>query len=459
MRKIVACIAACGSMAVGAGSAFAGDAYRHTVLVANLESYNPTALVDPLLQNGWGIALRPPGAGGHIWISNFATGTTTTYVGDVHDASGRFTPLHQDDLKVVNIGKGAGVRVNGELRAPTPQVTGQVYNHSATDFVVSGEGLTAASKFIFVTAEGTISGWVEQKDPLPDNPSHMKRQTVSVVMVDQSHEYDDDRLRYTGCAITDFPSDNRLYVTNYITGEVEVYDKSFKRIAMPSTSFRYPGQRLDYFAWNIQYFRSGPNGEGRLWVAYAQGEEPWEQMPDTGDVAEFDLEGNFIQRLHQKVDADPYANGELRAPWGLAFAPDNFGPFSGALLVANFGDGTIVGYDASTGKVIDFIRDESGEPIVIDGVWGLTFGNGVSLGDSNALYYAAGPNVETDGAFGSIRFICRSDLNNDNKVDAADYHEFIRLDDALDGRADLNGDTVVDFLDSIAFLNLYSTKR
>jgi hypothetical protein len=36
-------------------------------------------------------------------------------------------------------------------------------------------------------------------------------------------------------------------------------------------------------------------------------------------------------------------------------------------------------------------------------LWGLQFGNGVSLGDSNALYVAAGPEDEKDGLFGSLR--------------------------------------------------------
>ena len=37
--------------------------------------------------------------------------------------------------------------------------------------------------------------------------------------------------------------------------------------------------------------------------------------------------------------------GRLNSPWGLAIAPENFGPFGGALLVANFGDGTIAAFD------------------------------------------------------------------------------------------------------------------
>ena len=95
--------------------------------------------------------------------------------------------------------------------------------------------------------------------------------------------------------------------------------------------------------------------------------------------------------------------GKLSAPWGMAIAPDNFGVLSNALLVANFGDGTISGYDSKTTKFIDYMRDESGKPIEIKQIWGLIFGNGKSLGDKDALYFSAGPDDEKDGLFGSLR--------------------------------------------------------
>jgi hypothetical protein len=51
------------------------------------------------------------------------------------------------------------------------------------------------------------------------------------------------------------------------------------------------------------------------------------------------------------------------------------------------------------------LEDESGQPIVIDGLRGITFGNGGSGGDTNALYFASGPDDETHGLFGSLRFV------------------------------------------------------
>src|SRR5262249_28683236 len=67
------------------------NVYTEKILVANRAGLAPDALIDKHLINPWGIALRPPGAGGHIWLSNAGNLSTSTYIGDVHGA-----PLHQD---------------------------------------------------------------------------------------------------------------------------------------------------------------------------------------------------------------------------------------------------------------------------------------------------------------------------------------------------------------------------
>jgi uncharacterized protein (TIGR03118 family) len=96
-------------------------------------------------------------------------------------------------------------------------------------------------------------------------------------------------------------------------------------------------------------------------------------------------------------------DGRLSAPWGLAYAPPDFGALVNTLLVGNFGDGSIAAFDATTHEFVDVLRDARGEPIAIEKIWSLLFGNGESLGDANALYFAAGPDDEKDGVFGSLR--------------------------------------------------------
>ncbi len=118
--------------------------------------------------------------------------------------------------------------------------------------------------------------------------------------------------------------------------------------------------------------------------------------PGAGHVAVYDLDGHLVQEF---ADA-----GRLNSPWGLAIAPRECGAFGGSLLVGDFGDGTIAAFDPVTGKFLDYLRDESAKPIAVDGLWGLAFGNGVTLGDADSLYSTAGPNQEQDGIFGRLRY-------------------------------------------------------
>jgi uncharacterized protein (TIGR03118 family) len=116
-----------------------------------------------------------------------------------------------------------------------------------------------------------------------------------------------------------------------------------------------------------------------------------------GVVDAFDTNGDLLSRIA--------THGQLNAPWGVAMAPGNFGAFSGDLLIGNFGDGQINAYapqaDGSWERV-GGLRDSSGRQISIDGLWGIGFGNGAVAGPTNTLYFAAGPNDENDGYFGSI---------------------------------------------------------
>jgi uncharacterized protein (TIGR03118 family) len=97
----------------------------------------------------------------------------------------------------------------------------------------------------------------------------------------------------------------------------------------------------------------------------------------------------------------------LDSPWGLALAPAGFGAYANALLVGNFGDGRINAFNATTGAYLGQLADTSGEPISIEGLWGLKIGNGGNGGDPNTLYFTAGiagpGNIEEHGLFGSIK--------------------------------------------------------
>src|SRR4029079_13328868 len=68
----------------------------------------------------------------------------------------------------------------------------------------------------------------------------------------------------------------------------------------------------------------------------------------------------------------------------------------------NFGDGRINAFDITTGQLLGTLSSSPGHPVVVEGLWGLAFGNGKTAGDANSLYFAAGPDDETHGLFGKI---------------------------------------------------------
>jgi uncharacterized protein (TIGR03118 family) len=198
---------------------------------------------------------------------------------------------------------------------------------------------------------------------------------------------------YTGLAIGQAGGANYLYAADFEHRHIDVYDKNFQIVSLAG-SFDDPNIPDSYSPFNIQ------NLGGSLYVTYAQqSHQDTEEETDHGSgfVDVFDTSGHLLQRL--------ILGNHLNAPWGLALAPANFGAFSQALLVGNFGDGQIHAFDPATGGFLGEMKDGNGKPIVIDGLWGIAFGNGAGAGDRNALYFASGPDDETHGLFGSLRLV------------------------------------------------------
>jgi uncharacterized protein (TIGR03118 family) len=73
--------------------------------------------------------------------------------------------------------------------------------------------------------------------------------------------------------------------------------------------------------------------------------------------------------------------------------------------VGNFGDGHINAYEEQPNGHFGHrgeLRGGDGQPLAIDGLWALRFGNGAAAGPAGTLFFTAGPNDENDGLFGSI---------------------------------------------------------
>ena len=302
--------------------------------------------LDPQLVNPWGIASS---AGSPIWVSDAGTGVATIY-------------------------NGAGVKQGLVVSIPIPaggpsEPTGQVFNNAGAFQLSNGANAT----FLFATINGTIAGW------------NGAAGTTAITMVDDGAA----GAVYTGLGISGSGATARLYTANFSEGTVDTYDGSFNELA---PGFIDPSLPAGYSPFNVQ------NVGGTIYVAYALVDPvTHEEMagPGLGIVNAFDVNGAFLRRV-----AGP--GGALDAPWGFALAPAGFGPFGGALLVGNFGDGRINAFDPVTGALFGTLLDEAGTPIEIEGLWGIRFGNGGNGGLPDHLYFAAGIDDETHGLFGSI---------------------------------------------------------
>jgi len=325
---------------------------------SNLVSDGTVAAVstDAHLKNPWGLAALP---GGPIWVSNNLDRTSTVY-----DGTGLVQPV------VVAIPAGA----NG-LGA----VTGIVASASTTEFAVTNGTTTGFARFIFATESGTISGWAP-----------------NVNAANAFNAYDDGvgAANYKGLAIASNGGANFLYAADFRNNKIDVFNGTFAKV-VPTGGFTDAQLPAGYAPFNIQAVQLA--GSTVLVVAYArqdaqrQGEVAGAGL---GVVNTFDVNGTLLRRLIP-------VGGQLNAPWGVAVAPANFGTLSGALLIGNFGDGRINGFDPTTGAFIHALSNSAG-PLVNSGLWGISFGNGGRNQPTTTLYLAAGINGELGGLYARV---------------------------------------------------------
>ena len=193
---------------------------------------------------------------------------------------------------------------------------------------------------------------------------------------------------YKGLAIVNDGTQNLLFVTDFHNNAVDVFDASFQYVR----SFTDP-DIADGFA-----PFGAANINGQVFVTYAKqmapDNEDDEPGPGNGFVDVFDAGGVLVRNFASM--------GSLNSPWAVVLAPANFGAASGDILVGNFGDGRINAFKPD-GTFDGQLNGKGGQPLAIEGLWGLSFGNGTKNGGkANALYFAAGPDDEAHGLFGSI---------------------------------------------------------
>jgi uncharacterized protein (TIGR03118 family) len=321
------------------GGGTAANVYKKRNLVSDIDGV--ARITDPNLVNPWGLAFGPATP---AWVSDNGTDVSTLYSGGVRKSIPVTLPL------VVGIPGGAP--------------TGVVFN-GTPGFKVNG----SAAHFIFDSEAGTITAW------------NAGTQAVT--------EATTPGAIYKGLAIASKASTTMLYAANFHTGKIDVFDDSFAPVTVPG-GFVDPNLPAGFAPFNIQEIA------GRLVVAYAQQDADAEDEvagAGLGYVDVFDTSGHLLRRL--------VSQGALNAPWGLAIAPRHFGPFSGDLLVGNFGDGAINAYDPRTGAFRGTLENKDGNQIKVNGLWALRFGNGV-IGTPQTLLFTAGIGDEAHGLFGEI---------------------------------------------------------
>jgi uncharacterized protein (TIGR03118 family) len=332
------------ALLVFAVAALSAKAFGDTYSWTNFQSDIPGVAqhVDENLVNPWGMAAS---SGGTIWVSDNGTGVSTLYGQD-----GTARSL------VVEIPTSARNRERGNP-------TGIVFNDTEF-FQVTKNGNSAPAIFIFVSEDGSISGW----NPTLD-------QTHAIIAVDNGTNRGRNSAIYKGATLGVANGHNFLYVTDFHTSKVETYDENFHQVN--PNGFVDPNLPAGYGPFGIRNF----NGE--IFVTYAKQDHAREDDvpgPGFGFVNVFDTSGNFLRRL--------ISNGELNAPWGLALVEDG-------LWVGNFGDGRINNYDPVTGDFIETLVTADGTPLQFEGLWDL-----LPLGDG--VFFTAGIADEEHGLFGII---------------------------------------------------------
>jgi uncharacterized protein (TIGR03118 family) len=332
------------------------EVYVQTNLVSDLPGL--ATVLDPHLVNPWGVSFLPTSP---FWVSNQGTDTATLYRVDGTDVVAQSLVV---DIPTTAFG---------------PQgPTGQVSNPDPSSFILD-DAIGGSARFIFADLNGTISGW----NPAHGTMAHVEVTTPGAI--------------YTGLAVNE--AHTMLYAANTRAGTIDVFDSSFDPVVdLGKHAFETPGQIA---AQGLVPFNVTAIGD-HVYVTYAPAGRPAQTTAGEGDGA--------VAIFSESGKLEPHGvllGGPLAAPWGVAIAPDDFGQFSGDLLVGNFSflHSEINAFDLQTHQFEGTIPISAGSGNTPGGLWALTFGGGAGNGDPNTLYFTSGIDGETHGLFGAIESV------------------------------------------------------
>jgi uncharacterized protein (TIGR03118 family) len=332
---------------------------------------------DGHLVNAWGLVSTGTSP---YWVSDNATGLSTLY--SISNTGGVTASKLGLVVSIPSVSAGQG--------SPTGIVAPETPN-GVKAFVVTGvnpitlQQASGNSVFIFATLDGTISGW----NPAVGGVSATGASTATLPL--------DFTVKagatYTGLAIATNNGQKFLYAADDGPNRtVDVFDSNFQLTDLGPNAFVDSKIPKKFAPYGIQTIADA-DGTETIWVTYTALDKS-----QGGFVDSFTSAG--VLKSHFAL------NGPLHSPWGVALAPADFGPMSNAILVTNnTSRGRINAFDAKTGAFLGPLRDASGKPIEIDGVWSIQFGQGGvagANGNTNQLFFTAGNNGYGSGIFGVI---------------------------------------------------------
>ena len=320
--------------------------YQQTNLISDIPGV--ARITDPHLVNPWGQAASSMSP---LWVADNGADVSTLYGGGVNGSIPAIVPL------VVSIPGGAP--------------TGVVFNPT-TDFVVHTQMGSEPANFIFDSEAGRITAWSNK-----------------VSGTTAQAEFTSGSAVYKGLALASVDRTNFLYAANFHSGRIDVFNARFKKVRL-SGRFQDAMIPAGFAPFDIQLL------DGELYVSYAMQDAAKHDDvagPGNGFVDVYDTSGHLLRRL--------ISRGGLNSPWGLVLAPTRFGGFGGDLLVGNFGDGAIHAYDPMTGAPKGQLMNTDRNPIQINGLWALRFGNG-NFASPDTLVFTAGIGDESHGLLGEI---------------------------------------------------------
>jgi TIGR03118 family protein len=184
--------------------------YQQTNLVSDVPGL--AQFTDANLVNPWGLTSS---SGSPWWVADNGTGVSTLYNG-------------------AGVKQALTVTIAKPLGDPNPATpTGIVFNGS-TDFqLVPGAIPNTAARFIFVTEDGTISGW--------------RSGSQSVLKVNNSGV-----AIYKGATIAQSGGSNFLYVANFFNGTVDVFNSTYTQVTPGPGAFVDPTLPEGFAPFNVQ---------------------------------------------------------------------------------------------------------------------------------------------------------------------------------------------------------------